>query len=283
MDNNILISCAGGNVGSEIVRQLKQANIPCKAADIVEVKDLLGTDIEYVYLNFEEIGSCEKALTGIKKLFLNRPPHMVEFDDSIFPALDIAKEKGLEHIVFLSMIGVNKRVPHYKIENYLKKLGVNYTILRSSFFMQNLNTIHGEVIKKEKDLVIPAGKGAISFIDIRDLAAVAVKVFLEPSEKYTNQTLNLTGSESLNFYDVSKVMSNVLGEEITYSNPKRKVFAKVMASYGFPEDFIKVMKMIYLIVKLGKAGELYDDLEIVLGRRPIKMEQYVKDYANCWR
>lgn len=283
MENNILVSCAAGNVGSEIARQLKGNNIPCKAADIVDVKEILGTEFESVYLNFEDMASCKKAFTGIKKLFLNRPPHMVEFDDTIFPALDIAKEKGVEHIVFLSMIGVNKRVPHYKIENYLKNLGMSYTILRASFFMQNLNTIHGEVIKSEKDLLIPAGKGKISFIDIRDIAAVAVKVLSETGERFVNKTLNLTGSEALSFYDVSEIMTKVLGEEIKYSNPKSKIFAKVMTSYGFPKDIIKVMKMIYLIVKLGKAGDLYNDTEEILGREPIKMKQYIQDYASCWR
>ena len=78
-------------------------------------------------------------------------------------------------------------------------------------------------------------------------------------------------------------MTNILGEEIKYSNPKGKVFAKVMASYGFPKDMIKVMKMIYLIVKLGKAGDLYDDTEKILGHKPITMEQYVQDNAACWR
>ncbi len=283
MENNILISCAAGNVGSEIAKQLKENNIPCKAADVLDVKEILGSEFENIYLNFENMNSCKEAFTGIKKLFLNRPPHMVEFDNTIFPALDIAKEKGVEHIVFLSMIGVNKRVPHYKIENYLKNLGINYTILRASFFMQNLNTIHGEVIKKERDLLIPAGKGKISFIDIRDIAAVAVKVLSEPGDKFVNATLNLTGSEALNFNEVSEIMTKVLGEEIKYSNPKGKVFAKVMTSYGFPKEIIKVMKMIYLIVKLGKAGDLHDDTEKLLGRKPIKMEQYVQDHIACWR
>ena len=52
------------------------------------------------------------------------------------------------------MIGVNKRVPHFKIENYLKNLGINYTILRASFFMQNLSNVHGKLIKEEDDLII---------------------------------------------------------------------------------------------------------------------------------
>ena len=111
----------------------------------------------------------------------------------------------------------------------------------------------------------------------------AVIVFTEPTDKFVNQSLNLTGNESLNFYDVSKIMTKVLGEEIKYSNPKGKLFIKVMASYGFPKDMIKVMKMIYLIVKLGKAGDLYDDTEEILGREPITMEQYVQDYAACWQ
>jgi uncharacterized protein YbjT (DUF2867 family) len=149
--------------------------------------------------------------------------------------------------------------------------------------MQNLNTVHGEIIKKEKDLLIPAGKGNISFIDIRDVAAVAVKVLTDQNNKYYNKTLNLTGSESLNFYQVSELMCKVLGIEITYSNPKAKLFAKKMAFYGYPADFIKVMKMIYLIVKLGRAGTLYDDAEIVLGRKPITMEQYIQDNAECWQ
>lgn len=282
MEENILVSCAAGNVGSEIVRQLKENNILCKAADIVNVQDILGEEFDNIYLNFEDMNSCEQAFKGIKKLFLNRPPQMVEFNNSIFPALDIAKEKGIEHIVFLSMIGVNKRVPHYKIENYLKNLGINYTILRASFFMQNLNTVHGEVIKKEKDLFIPAGKGKISFVDIRDVAAVAVKVLMDQNNDYRNKVLNLTGSESLNFFEVAEIMTKVLGEEVKYSNPKGKLFVKKMVSYGYSADFIKVMKMIYLIVKLGKAGILFDDTEIVLGRKPITMEQFIRDNTDFW-
>jgi hypothetical protein len=55
-----------------------------------------------------------------------------------------------------------------------------------------------------------------------------------------------------------------------------------MKEYGFPKDFIKVMKMIYFIVRLGKADLVCPDTEVILGRTPIKMEQYVRDYASSW-
>jgi uncharacterized protein YbjT (DUF2867 family) len=215
-------------------------------------------------------------------MFLNRPPHMTKFKHSIFPAIDAAKESGINHIVFLSMIGVNRRVPHYKIEKYLRKSGINYTFLRSSFFMQNLINVHGEIIRKENDLLIPAGMGKISFTDIRDVAAACVKVFTDKSGKYLNKTLNLTGSEALDFYEISDAMTKILGKKIIYSSPKSKVFKKKMLSYGFPKDFVKVMKMIYFIVRRGKADQIYPDLENLLGRKPITINQFIKDYADAW-
>jgi len=281
MNNKILVSAAAGNIGSEIAKLLKKNNIPFKAADIKNVKEILGDEIEYVYLDFENPDSYGLAFKDVNKMFLNRPPEMTEFENSIFPTIDAAKKAGVEHIVFLSMIGVNKRIPHYKIEQYLIKSGINYTFLRASFFMQNLSTVHREIIRNENDLLIPAGKGKISFIDIRDIAAVAVKV-LNNSESYFNKIINLTGSEALDFYIISEIMTNTLGREIIYSNPKAKVFMKKMISYGFPKDFVKVMKWIYFIVRIGKADMIYPDTEEILGRKPIKMTQFIKDYADCW-
>ncbi len=282
MMDKILVTAAAGNVGSEIAKELKKNNIPFKVADIKDVREILGDDISYVYYDLENPNTYKEVYRNVKKMFLNRPPHMTEFKSSIFPAIDAAKEAGIEHIVFLSMIGVNKRVPHYKIEKYLLKSGLNYTFLRASFFMQNLINVHGKVLRKEKDLLIPAGKGKISFVDIRDIAAVAVKVFRDTSGAFLNKTLNLSGCEALDFYEISDLMTKELGEKITYSNPKSKVFVNKMLTYGFPKDFVKVMKMIYFIVRLGKADQIYPDIEEILGKKPITMRQFIKDYTDNW-
>jgi len=282
MEGKILITAAAGNVGSEIVKELKRNNISFKAADIKDVRDVVGNDIDYVYYDLEDPETYDEAYKDVKKMFLNRPPHMTKFKNSIFPAIDAAKEANIEHIVLLSMIGVNKRVPHYKIEKHLIKTDINYTFLRASFFMQNLINVHGEIIRKEKDLLIPAGKGKISFVDIRDIAAVAVKVFRDTSGAFLNKTLNLSGCEALDFYEISDLMTKELGKKITYSNPKSKVFVSKMLTYGFPKDFVKVMKMIYFIVRLGKADQLYPDVEEILGKKPITMKQFIKDHTDKW-
>ena len=279
----ILVTAAAGNVGSEIAKELKKNNIPFKAADIRDVKDILGQNTEYVYFDLKNPETYEEAYQDVNKMFLNRPPQMTEFKDSIFPAIDACKTAGIEHIVFLSMIGVNKRVPHYKIEKYIINSGINYTFLRASFFMQNLITAHGDALKKENDILIPAGKGKISFIDIRDIAAVAGKIFTDSSGSFINKVLNLTGCEALDFSEVAEIMTRELGKTITYSNPKPKIFQNKMLTYGFSKEFVKVMKMIYFIVRLGRADELYDDTEQILGRNPIKMAQFIRDYSDSWK
>ncbi|MCU4756103.1 MULTISPECIES: NmrA family NAD(P)-binding protein [Bacillus] len=69
------------------------------------------------------------------------------------PLVDVTKEVGVQHIVFLSLLGVEKNiVPHVKIEEIIKDLGISYTFLRPSFFMQNLLLQHGEELRNEKKL-----------------------------------------------------------------------------------------------------------------------------------
>ncbi|WHT92939.1 hypothetical protein QM226_003253 [Bacillus cereus] len=50
------------------------------------------------------------------------------------PMVDVAKEVGVQHIVFLWLLGVEKNiVPHVKIEEIRKNSGISYTFLRPSF------------------------------------------------------------------------------------------------------------------------------------------------------
>ena len=47
--------------------------------------------------------------------------------------------------------------------------------------------------------------------------------------------------------------------------------------------FVVVMIGIYTTAKLGLAKRITTDLEKLLGRRPIIMQQYARDHAYCWQ
>lgn len=95
-----------------------------------------------------------------------------------------APESGHPFLRTLVKIGLARTVesnsfgPHKAIEQKIRQLGFDYTMLRASFFKQNLSTIHQAEIRDCGEIDGPAGLGRTSFVDLRDLATVAVKALL---------------------------------------------------------------------------------------------------------
>lgn len=139
--------------------------------------------------------------------------------------------------MFLSLLGVEKNpiVPHHKIEKIIKKSGIPYTFLRPSFFMQNLISQHGEELRKEKEIYVPAGKGKTSFIDVRDIGTVTARILTENGHE--NKGYSLTGTEALDYYEVAEILSEELGETIKYVNPSVLQFRDKMLTKGIQKEF----------------------------------------------
>ena len=221
--NPILVTGATGNVGAEIVRLLVEQGYPVKAAmrDVQGAEERFGegTDlIDYVSFNFGRPETYEAAFRGVKAMFLMRPPAVADAS-KLNAAVDAAKVAGVQHVVFLSLQGVEKNpvVPHAKTEKYLKSSGLTYTFLRASFFMQNLDTTHRKDIAEYGEIFVPAGRGKTSFIDVRDIAAVAVKALTE--EGHENRAYELTGADALDYFQVADIFTEVLNQRGHLSQP----------------------------------------------------------------
>ncbi len=278
----ILVTGATGNVGAEVIRLLQQQN--CHAVAAVRNADkaqrILG-NIDCIPFDFTNPNTFTSAFLGVNKLFLVRPPALANLRKDIAPALQAAIAAGVEHIVFLSILGAerNKVVPHSQIERYITELGIKATFLRASFFMQNLNTTHREDIKNG-ELFLPAGNGKTSFIDVRDIAAIAVRALIE--DGHSNCAYALTGNEALTYYEVADIFTSVLGKQIRYTNPSLLKFIWEMRSRGLKMNFVLIMAAIYTTARLGLAGAVTPDTEQLLGRPPLTMRQYVEDYRQFW-
>ncbi|KQL32683.1 NmrA family transcriptional regulator [Bacillus sp. FJAT-25509] len=268
----ILVTGAKGTVGKEVVRELVKLHANFKISTSKK-------NTSDVYLNFEDPKSIRPAFQGITKLFLIRPPHLA--DKKYFePVIEIAKEVGIEQIVFLSLLGAdkNKVVPHSKIEELIINSGIPYTFLRPSFFMQNLLNQHEEELIKENIIFVPAGKGKTSFIDTRDIGVVAAKALTENGHRF--KAYSLTGNEAISYFEVAEILSKHLQKDITYTNPSILTFWRKMRKKGLARDFIIVMIGIYTTAKLGLAKKITTDLEDLLGRESTRFEQFVIDYSD---
>lgn len=287
MVNPILVIGATGNVGAEVMRALREAGIPVRAAvrNKSTAEAQLGVDkgVELVSFDFQNPATFEATFNGVKRVFLVRPPAISNVRRDILPAIEAAKRAGVEHIVFLSLFGVekNRLVPHYKIEQLLQKSGLAWTFLRCGFFMQNLNTTQREDIQTFNDLFVPAGRGKTSFIDVRDIGSVAAKTLSEAG--HYNTAYDLTGREALDYYQIAEIFTAVLGRPFRYSKPSPIQFFLRWRSRRKPLSFILVMMLLYMSVALNRDGRIAPELPRLLGRPPITMRQYINDYKACWR
>ena len=281
---SILVTGALGNVGAEVVKRLQAKGRRTRAADIdvEKIKGRFGDSVEAVHFDFSDPNTYQATFRGVEKMFLMRPPQITDVKRYMLPAIDAAKQAGVKHVVFLSLIGIEKLkvVPHYKVERYLQQTGVQTTFLRCSFFMQNLNTTHRQEIQERRELFIPVGKAKTSFIDVRDIGAVAAVAL--SNEGHAGNNYDLTGSEGLDYWETAEVMSEILGRRITYRNPNPLHFFIEATHRGRPFAQALIMLLLYTATRFGMAEAVTHEVERLTGRKPISFRQYVQDYREMW-
>ncbi len=287
MTNIILVTGALGNVGAEVIARLAAGQSEpetIRAADLSaeKVRARFGASVEAVPFDFSKPETFAPAFAGVETMFLMRPPQISDVQRYIFPALDAAQAAGVKHVVFLSLIGIEKTtyVPHYKVEKYLRASHMTWTFLRASFFMQNLNTTHRLEIKERDEIFVPVGAAKTSFIDVRDIGAVAAVALTHPG--HANKAYDLTGPEALDYWQAAGILSQALGRKITYKNPHPLAFLVSTVRRGTPFMFALVMTGLYTATRFGQADVVTGEVERLTGRKPISFRQYVEDYRASW-
>ncbi|UPH49290.1 SDR family oxidoreductase [Listeria innocua] len=278
----ILVIGGTGNIGYPLIEELNnkgKVNIIAGARNVEKYKKKLAhfNRVEVRAFDFLDASTYKSCLQDVDRLFFVRPPELSTPKDDMFPFLEKVQLLKVKQVVFISLIGVEKNpmTPHNKIEKKITALNLPYTFIRPSFFMQNLNTTHQQDIRENRDLFVPAGDSLTSFIDTRDIAAVAAVCLLE--EKYIGQKIEITGAKAISYHQAADIMSEVLGVTISYSKPSLWKFRKAMLQRGMPKNFVNVMVMLYFITQLGNAKKVTQSVEQILNRAPISFAQYVED------
>lgn len=278
----LLILGGTGNIGFPLIETLANESVELlvgvRQPEKVQAVFEEFKNVKLISFDFLEPATFDSALEGVDRVFFVRPPQLADPQKDMFPFLEKVKEQKIRHVVFVSLIGVEKKTmtPHHKIEKKIVELEIPHTFIRPSFFMQNLSTTHLMDIQENHDLFVPAGQSKTSFIDTRDIGAVGAKCLM--SEDYFNQELEITGAEAITYSQAAEIMTKVLQTKITYSKPSLLKFRKTMLKRGVKKDYVNVMVMLYLITQLGNAKKVTHTLEQVLGRPPITFEKFVQDH-----
>lgn len=278
----VLVTGATGTVGRLVVQELLDRKHAVKAS--VRKNGVLPPHqrLEEVEFDFTRPETWDSALSGVQGVFLMRPPHISNVSRDMEPFLRRLAGETDVHTVFMSVQGAdaNTWVPHHKIERLCAELELSATIIRPSFFMQNLTTTHLSEIRDESRIHVSAGGGRTSFIDAADIAACVAEIFERP--QLQGRAYTLTGGESYSYADIARHLSHELKKPIRYTNPGPLRFLMYNLRKGRPLGMSVVMLVLYSIVRFGKGDITTGDTRRILQREPASLEAFLRSHRHLF-
>ena len=283
---SILVTGATGTIGSLITKGLADAGAEVKALVRQPGKRVFPAGVTEVVADLTDVASMRAALSSARTLFLLNAVTPDEVTQALI-ALNLAKEAGIERIVYLSVIHADKftNVPHFTgkhtVERMIESLDIPATILRPAYFMQNEAMIQ-QTIQDYGVYPMPIGSAGVAMIDARDIADIAVVELLRRDRApaaLARVTLELVGPHTVTGSSVAKVWSAALGREIAYAGDDVAAFEAQMAAYG-PSWLAYDMRLMMAGIQtfgMQAADGTVEKLQAMLGRPLRTYEDFVRE------
>jgi len=274
----ILVTGASGNVGAPLVDQLTDRRHEVIAASPQPRQTTAGVR----RLDFEDPTTFAAALDGVGSVFLMRPPQISDTKRFIRPFIAAMTEAEVDHVVFLSLMGVNRAMPHWQVEQDLTSSGLAWTMLRPSFFSQNLGGAYQADIRDHDRIRLASGRGRTSFIDARDIAEVAAQVLAEPAA-HRGRAYTLTGPEAIDYPFVASILSAELGRPIKYEPIGLLRYRRELLAQHLPSAFVNVQLLINVVARIGLAAKVDPTLPRLLERPARTLHDYIHEHCALWQ
>jgi uncharacterized protein YbjT (DUF2867 family) len=213
-------------------------------------------DVEAVYINY----APDLAIPGAK--------------DAVQAFVDQAKRHGVKRLVMLSGRGESEA---QACERIVQESGVEWTIVRASWFYQNFSEGAFVDMVKAGQIMLPAGDTQEPFVDVDDIAEVAVAALTEPG--HAEKIYEVTGPRLMTFAEIASELSKASGREIAYVQIPHEAFISGLADSGAPKEVIWLLDYLFSTVLDGRNAYLTDGIERALGRSPKDFSNYAREVA----
>ncbi|WP_250904760.1 NAD(P)H-binding protein [Nonomuraea sp. NEAU-A123] len=269
---NMLILAATGNVGGQIITQLKQTGHTVRAVTRDPHAARFPADVEVVRGDLSEPDTIAACLDGIDAVFLLWPLHTGKH----LPAVLEVVARQARRVVFLGTGGVPD-LSFEEQERLVHGCGIESTMIRPSTFA--VNTLWWADQIRAGDIVEGAyGALPMSLIHEADMAAVAVRALTEPG--HDGATYTLTGPEVLTQADQVRVIGEALGRPLRWRELTRaEARRRLLADERFPDSFVDVLLDGYAAMLAGPPPTLTSTVQDVTGAPARSLRQWATDHA----
>ena len=194
--------------------------------------------------------------------------------DLIRRFVDEAVAQGVKRLVLLSGRGEEEA---QACERIIQQAGVEWTVVRASWFMQNFS--EGEFLGMVLGgaITLPAADVPEPFIDVNDIADVAVAALTE--EGHAGEIYEVTGPRTLTFTELTHEISQAAGREVQFVQIPKEAFAQSIAESGTPDEIAWLLNYLFETVLDGRNAYVCDGVQRALGREPADFADYARRIA----
>ena len=265
MKNEILVLGATGKTGRKVVEDLEQRGYLVRK----------GSRSENPSFDWHNPENWPDLLQGIHSMYVTYQPDLAVpgASDAIRHLMEVAREKDVKKVVILSGKG---EVEAQKCEQIVANSGLDYTLVRASWFMQNFSEsfLLDPIIAGE--IALPQANAKVPYVHTSDIAEVVVQSLIDDS--HNGKTYELTGPQAMTFSEVIAKIATATGRDLQFIPISLEEYAQGMKAAGIPDDYAWLINYLFREV-LGSKGsdQISTDIEKVLGKSPRSFDKYIEE------
>lgn len=265
---NILIIGGTGKTGRRVVEQLTNKGIESR----------IGSRNSSPRFDWDNKETWIESLSGIEKMYVTYYPDLAVpgAKEAIESLTYLAKELGVKKMVLLSGKGETEAEA---CENIVINSGMDYTIVRASWFNQNWSESFFLDPILSGEVALPLSEVLIPFVDANDIAEVVATVLLD--ESYNGEIIEVTGPESITFKDIVNIISKTSNRRLKFSNITLEQYIEGMKQMQIPDDVVWLIEYLFSHVLTNPNNQLVvNGVERVLGRKAKTFQEYALETAE---
>jgi uncharacterized protein YbjT (DUF2867 family) len=231
--------------------------------------------------DWEDQATWAPALDGVRRVYVAYYPDIAVpgAAETVSSFADLAVRSGVPRLVLLSGRGEDEAE---RAEQAVRDTGAGLTIVRATWFAQNFSEGAFADFVLDGEVALPAGDTPEPFVDVDDIADVAVAALTD--DRHVGELYELTGPRLLTFAQAVEEISRATGREIGYVPISISDFAAGAAEQGIPGEFIDLLTYLFGEVLDGRNAHLTDGVQRAVGREPKDFADFARDAvaAGAW-
>ncbi|MDQ3568688.1 MAG: NAD(P)H-binding protein [Actinomycetota bacterium] len=255
-----------GKTGRRVAERLEARGLPTR----------IGSRSGEPPFDWEDEATWAPALQNVESVYVTYYPDLAipGAVGAIRSFAELAVERGIRRLVLLSGRGEEGS---QRAEQVVRDSGVDWTIVRVSFFSQNFdeNYLLEPILGGE--VALPAGDVPEPFVDADDIADVAVAALTE--DGHAGKIYELTGPRLLTFAEAVGEIAQAAGREVRYVPISVEQFASALTQDEVPSQITWLLTYVFTEVLDGRNAYLTDGVQRALGREPKDFSDYARDTA----